>query len=279
MIVGQQTNGWAEPVSRKDQDIVDYLVDKYRDFCLGLHYSNSPFWCLSRRLCERLEGEGQDRRFLWSNLFKRDQDNGEPDENTAEILLHEFNLLPLEIKHAAPKALVFFTGPTYDRYIEAAFPGVRINEVAGYNKREIARVLHSLLPEASFRTYHPKYLRFRKQEHLVENVAELILATLKTGIEHQSLLQEGDEMKTETDGKENRYINVGNLRITLVPQNAREENKDWSDSAVLRVQAYKELDRAKGNALFQGAELPLKDYRDALKLVAAISFLVSEYDR
>lgn len=79
-------------------------------------------------------------------------------------------------------------------------------------------------------------------------------------------------METKTDSKGSVYIEVSNLRITYVEQKNRSSLKDWPNSDVLRIQAYK----GDGKKLFQGAEYPVKDEKDIYSLLQALSILMKE---
>lgn len=75
-----------------------------------------------------------------------------------------------------------------------------------------------------------------------------------------------------TDSKGQRYVNVGNVRITEVQGGDR-----WAGQAApryLRVQSYKEAPGASG--LNMGAELPIASAADAMWLAAAILALAAE---
>ena len=62
------------------------------------------------------------------------------------------------------------------------------------------------------------------------------------------------------DSTGNTYFNVRNVRITALRQTWDNENPG------LRIQAYK----GEGSALFQGAEIPVRDKKDAYELIEAI---------
>lgn len=70
------------------------------------------------------------------------------------------------------------------------------------------------------------------------------------------------ELKTGIDkkGKGNRYFEVGNIRVTSLPNT-------WGNCPGIRIQAYK---KGSGKALHQGAELPVPDNDVAYGLIAAI---------
>lgn len=68
------------------------------------------------------------------------------------------------------------------------------------------------------------------------------------------------------DEKGNQFVNVSNIRITYVSKSSRLGIKNWSDGDVLRIQAY----RGKGEALYQGPELDLKEADTILELIEAL---------
>ena len=81
------------------------------------------------------------------------------------------------------------------------------------------------------------------------------------------------QRETQTDNRGNPFIEVDNLRVTCVL--AKPSSKRWAKGVklYLRVQAYK----GKGNALYQGAELPIKNQQVLLKLISAIAHLGAEH--
>jgi len=65
-------------------------------------------------------------------------------------------------------------------------------------------------------------------------------------------------MEEKMDSRGNPYIDVGNIRITYVPNT-------WDEIPGLRVQAYKQDD-----TLHRGAEIPIPDKAMAFDLLEAI---------
>ena len=97
-----------------------------------------------------------------------------PPQVLAALLRAQTGILHGEIHALEPHAVVFFTGPKYDSLIEHEFPNARFAPV-GTSPREIfAQAQHEDLPELSFRLYHPKALRLRKQWHLLDELAQRI---------------------------------------------------------------------------------------------------------
>ncbi len=65
-------------------------------------------------------------------------------------------------------------------------------------------------------------------------------------------------MEEKIDGSGNPYVDVGNSRITLVPET-------WAGQPGVRIQAYKEA-----GGLNPGPEIPLPAKRDAYDLIEGL---------
>jgi hypothetical protein len=65
-------------------------------------------------------------------------------------------------------------------------------------------------------------------------------------------------MESATDGSGHTYFEVGNIRITCIPNT-------WNDDPDIRIQAYKPE-----GGLFQGAELPVPSKEIAFDFLRAI---------
>lgn len=165
MIVGQETKGWG---TKGVQISVAELMGEYAGFNFGEKYRRSPFWVASHALHRALNPDAPARSFLWSNLVKVDQNERRPSPEIEEWVAR-LGLLAMEIKVTRPDVVVFFTGPRYDARLEATFPGLRFEETGP----KISRVIHPELPERSFRTYHPGYLRRSKQWGILSELASL----------------------------------------------------------------------------------------------------------
>jgi hypothetical protein len=164
MVVGQQTFGCGSAVSSS----VDDLLAEYRSFYLGQHYRRTPFWQAARRLYRSLSPDGAEGAFLWTNLVKLDQFQSRP-EAAVEDLVCDLRLLPAEMLITCPDVVVFFTGPNYDARLRRTFPGV----VYQAQSREIAQLKHPGLPNRSYRTYHPAYLRRSRRWYVLDEIAAL----------------------------------------------------------------------------------------------------------
>lgn len=78
-------------------------------------------------------------------------------------------------------------------------------------------------------------------------------------------------MTIDQDKSGNAFITVGNVRVTW----AHKGSEGWADSdGYLRIQAYK-ADPEESQALYPGAELPIRSGRDVCALIAAIATLAA----
>lgn len=70
------------------------------------------------------------------------------------------------------------------------------------------------------------------------------------------------------DDSGNPFIDIDNVRITMVDKTNKPATKDWAGTIrYLRVQAYK----GKGKALHMGAEFPLSDIKKILEFIDSVS--------
>lgn len=70
------------------------------------------------------------------------------------------------------------------------------------------------------------------------------------------------------DSSGNPYIDIGNVRITMVDKSNKPPSKDWAGTnRYLRVQAY----TGKGSSLHRGAEFPVGDIKKILEFIESVS--------
>ena len=72
--------------------------------------------------------------------------------------------------------MCFINGPNFDHRIKSTFENVDFIEVDGFSTRELSQLKHNSLPEFTFRTYHPNYLRRSGME---EGILEFIANSIK----------------------------------------------------------------------------------------------------
>jgi len=158
LIIGQQTNGWTYDVSD-----VNKQMGTYKGFNLGINYYSSPFWNITRKL-ENAIGI-QEYSCAWTNVNKFDLNAGKPYGEYEKEIEKLDDLLIKEIEIIKPDICVFFTGPSFDNRIKKAFNGVSFNKIDNWDKRQLTKLEHPLLPELTFKTHHPKSLRIRHIEN------------------------------------------------------------------------------------------------------------------
>ncbi len=157
LIIGQQTNGWTYHVSD-----VNKQMGTYEGFNLGIKYYSSPFWNITRKL-ENAIGI-QEYSCAWTNINKFDLNADKPyGEYESEIKKLD-NILITEIEIIKPDICIFFTGPSFDYRIKSIFKDVLFGKIEHWDKRQLVKLNHPLLPEFTFKTHHPKSLRIRHIE-------------------------------------------------------------------------------------------------------------------
>ena len=168
LVVGQETAGWDYNV----RDI-DKQMGVYESFNLGVEYYSSPFWNITRKIERTLNNE--EYSCAWTNINKFDLDGGRPYGKYEKAISQFDKILIDEIKILAPSICMFFTGPSFDERIKQIFEDIKFVDIPNWPNRQFCRLVHPLLPENSFRSYHPKSLRLR---HLEENFVNFI-STIK----------------------------------------------------------------------------------------------------
>ena len=177
LVVGQETYSWYGLLGQDlGEDPVGRILGCYSSFNLGAGY-RSPFWDATRQLCRLLGTPGNTVDLAWSNLYPCDQRKRRPAVQLRQTL-HDLRQLPREVAVLKPEAIVFFTGPRYDDALTSLFPASRFIAPEAPCGHWIHRVEHPDLPAASYRLYHPAYLRRRRMGGAIDTVASLIRGTV-----------------------------------------------------------------------------------------------------
>lgn len=175
MVVGQETRGWYCHdgfIFTNKNATVDQLLNQHAK---GFKDANNFGWggtfargCkhLRKQLTKELGCDSSQMSFIPNNVLKvgKHEGNGRPCRCVIQWQREAgcMDLLREEIsKYYKPTHLVFFTGPTYDQYLDEVFPELhhaRANEEIS-NRQQMA-VLSSPTLEGikAVRTYHPGYL-------------------------------------------------------------------------------------------------------------------------
>jgi len=173
---------WKE--FKEKPDSVPALVDGYGFFNFAeTHPVNhrAPFFSAYRRIREALGDDLDifDTSVLWTNLIRMAYDGGSI-LHISDIQIRDrlFDIsgevLRCEIRALNPDAIIFFTGPRYDDALRRAFQDVKFKAIAKYDWRKFSSVQSSMLPEYSWRTYHPTYLRRSKQGVVLDELCNTL---------------------------------------------------------------------------------------------------------
>ncbi len=160
MIIGQQTKGWSCNV-----EDVDAQMKCYEEFNFGEKYHHTPFWSFFHKIGSALLDKGY--RPVWANINKFDLECDRP-TGEVEEKMHGLDLLFFnEIEILAPDSCVFLTGPLFDERLCSIFSGIRFDSIKDWDKQKFCRLSHTSLPQKTYRSYHPNYLRHSKLEERV----------------------------------------------------------------------------------------------------------------
>lgn len=206
LIVGQETKGWAwtaeEIPGWKYPSISTFadflavptaceaLIDGHRLFEFSLSQPanyNGYTWKAYRQLRAAI-GEpvdGFETGTLFSNLFRMDlggeQAIGASPEQLAKMAEVSAKVLLAELAVLKPTDVIFFTGPNYERWLATMFGGVEVLPFKDYDPTRTARLHHPLLPDRTWRTYHPGFLN-RGNWHVVNDLAEELARPLAANV-------------------------------------------------------------------------------------------------
>lgn len=156
LIIGQETKGWENFKDLKKQ------MSVYEGFNLGIKYYSSPFWNVMRKVERGLKNA--EYSSAWTNISKFDVDRKRPLGDHEKVISKIDYLLVNEIEILDPDICFFFTSYTFDHRLKKIFPGIQFISVVGFEKNVLCKLKHDNLPENSYRTYHPRYLRTSKNE-------------------------------------------------------------------------------------------------------------------
>ncbi len=167
LIIGQETGGWHYHL-----DELDKQMNAYETFNVGEQYYASPFWNVTRKVEAALGNKPY--TCAWTNLSKYDLNDGHAYGEFEAAISSVDDILLGEINIIKPKVCVFFTGPSMDTRLSKVFRQLLFQEIPGFEKREFAKLSHPALPEWTFRSYHPKYLRMQgKEEAFIDFIMSL----------------------------------------------------------------------------------------------------------
>lgn len=159
MIFGQETYGWdnhAEP--KVEENTAETLTNEYLLHNMGRDRYRSPFWRTVHKLNLML-GNPDTNCFVWNNILKfgKEDSYGNPSDGVMAAEMKYLNVISEEVSILHPDVCVFLTGPNYDVDILRKFPNTEFIPVDGFKTNQLVQLKNEILPERSFRTYHPGY--------------------------------------------------------------------------------------------------------------------------
>ena len=168
MVIGQELNGGF---GIKEEPRISMLDNLKAQSKKPIKRNFSKFANFSVKFCKSMNKINRDisSYFIWAEIrkfsyWKSPKDKSRKpkkplSEEVQNIIDKKFNILKDEIKIINPDIVLFLTGHDYDCYIKTQLEGVDFKAVKGYKENQFARVEHEVLPEKSFRIYHPNAFR------------------------------------------------------------------------------------------------------------------------
>lgn len=173
MAIGQELNGGYGIRSEPRITMLDNLRGQSFDSC------GRGFFSFPAKLCHAVNeiGGKLNRKeirsyFVWAEIrkfsyHKKIHSNSKAprtrlNKEVQNLIDTKFNILEDEIRIINPDIVLFLTGHNYDNYIRTQLDGVKFHKLenSDYEKSQFARVEHKVLPEKSFRIYHPHAFRW-----------------------------------------------------------------------------------------------------------------------
>lgn len=179
LFIGQEASGTVLGGVRYDETVIDDLIKGYKDFDMGKVKKNGPeyrkisafwreIWNMNKILNPELENENC---FLWTNVSKYCTEEGKPvpwDDHV--LIVDEMNILQKEIEIVKPDIVIFFSGPNYDDKINIQFENkIKFEQVdETIPLRALARLKHEILPNHTYRTYHPNAHSITNKKYYIQ---------------------------------------------------------------------------------------------------------------
>jgi len=176
VVVGRETNTWMGSWNDCREEETEPLVQKLT----GAHVNwyaegkDTVFFQGLDALANQFDPSNPQPRdhCLWANVVPFDQHGGMVSKEAGELIGACPPILPGLINITNPHAVVFVCGHGYDAILHHQFPDLRIVP-EGKDGKMPSRLESSLLPAATFRTYHPAYLRRDEQWGILAEIARL----------------------------------------------------------------------------------------------------------
>jgi len=192
LFVGQETFGWFNEKQREKEGLLklDYQIEKYL-IALKAIYKNHNLGHGEKQYLSSIYSfidfvyntTERDKKIkpgvLLTNLLRHDYDKKTLPFNKYESLNYQNNyILRKEIEILKPNAIVFLTGPNYDKYIIDTYPNIIFNKIEGYEINHAALLRGIPNIEKTIRINHPgriNRLGVTYKREIVNKILELFL--------------------------------------------------------------------------------------------------------
>lgn len=166
VIIGKETNGWfnanerneegLEQINKQFDKYIDTLKKLYSRHNIGANY-RSPIYLFIDLLVKRLS-EFKKVGILLTEMIRHDYYGSElPNEIISKVAYDNNFILRKELEILNPDALIFLTGPSYDRHITMTYPTAVFQELEGYSLNQVSVIKNIPYIEKAIRIYHPDY--------------------------------------------------------------------------------------------------------------------------
>lgn len=166
VIIGKETNGWFNSNERKEEGLteinlqfekyINSLKQLYSQHNIGVNY-RSPIYLFIDLLLDKLT-ESKTTGILLTEMLRHDyKGSGLPNELIEKIAYNNNFILRNELEILNPDALVFLTGPTYDRFITLTYPTAVFHKHEGYALNQVSVIENIPNIKKAIRIYHPDY--------------------------------------------------------------------------------------------------------------------------
>ena len=166
LFIGKETNDWFNTVERKNEDLtlingqfekyINSLKKLYKSHNIGVKY-RSPIYLFIDHLVKKLN-ESKQTGMLLTELLRHDYNcKGLPQHIIEKVAYKNNFILREEIEVLKPNALIFLTGPNYDKHIKMTYPTAVFKECQDYKFRQVAAIENIPNIEKAIRIYHPDY--------------------------------------------------------------------------------------------------------------------------
>ncbi len=185
VFVGKETSGWFNDKERKETGLfpingqkdkyLNELKNVYKRINLGETYV-SPIYLFIELLMEKIYHKEKVGKLL-TNLLRHDAHQGAVSNEWAMKLAYDNNyILRNEIEILKPNALIFLTGPNYDKYIRHTYPDMQFIKYKEYSERQVSILKGIPNIEKAIRIYHPDRHKYEGEIFRHEMVDTIIEA-------------------------------------------------------------------------------------------------------